>query len=135
MIFFIYTGTKNADKEKCTSEAVVLKLCENLPKHWNHRLVFYNWLTTLNLCLQLLNSELHLVRWCNNSCVQLVSTFAGVKASKTVKRWDGKSSEHVHVKCPDLVALYNETMGGVDLADMLIVYTAQRSKQKGGTLQ
>ena len=79
------------------------------------------------------NSELHLVRWLDNSCVQLVSTFAGVKAFKTVKRWDGKSSEHVHVKCPDLVALYNETMGGVDLADMLIVYTAQRSKQKGGT--
>ena len=66
------------------------------------------------------NSQLHIVRWLNNKCVQLVSSYAGVKASKAVKRWDRKAKTHVDVNCPDMVSQYNESMGGADYADMLI---------------
>lgn len=168
--FFLYAGAKSAGKEKCTCQAVVLRLCENLPRNSNHRLFFDNWFSTFNLCLELkalgiltiatlrknrlggcsLMSEkdlkkagrgsfdyrtdeksgLHVIRWQDNKCVQIVSTFAGVKASKTVKRWDGKRKEHILVPCPDMVRLYNESMGGVDLADMLIALYRTKIKTR-----
>ena len=41
--FFLYTGAKSAGKEKCTTDAVVLRLCENLPKECNYKVCFDNW--------------------------------------------------------------------------------------------
>lgn len=76
------------------------------------------------------SSQLHIVRWLDNKCVQLVSTYAGVKASKTVKRWDRKAKKHVDISCPDMVSQYNESMGGVDLADMLIAIYRTKIKTK-----
>jgi hypothetical protein len=58
------------------------------------------------------------------------STYAGVKASNTVKRWDGKAKKNIDVKCPDMLYLYNESMGGVDLADMLISLYRTKIKSK-----
>ena len=76
------------------------------------------------------NSGLHLIRWLDNGCVQLVSNYAGVKATKTIKRWDGKVKKHVDVPCPEAVRLYNEAMGGVDLADMLIALYRTKIKSR-----
>ena len=66
------------------------------------------------------NTGLHVVNWFDNKCVHLASTFTGMKAEKTVQRWDSKKKQHIQVQCPHIVASYNASMGGVDLADMLI---------------
>ena len=39
----------------------------------------------------------------DNKCVTRGSTFAGVSAESTVKRWEGKQQQHIEVKCPDIV--------------------------------
>ena len=77
------------------------------------------------------NSGLHVVKWYDNKCVNVASTFSGVKASGTVKQWDSKKKEYVDAKVPDLIADYNRSMGGVDLADMLIsLYRTQITTKK-----
>ena len=66
------------------------------------------------------NTGLHVVKWLDNKCVHLALTFSGVKVEKTVPRWDSKKKQHIQAQCPYIVASYNSSMGGVDLADMLI---------------
>ena len=66
------------------------------------------------------NSGLHVVKWCDNKCHDLASMFSGVNAADSVKRWDLKTKNHKDVSLPDMVSDYNSSMGGVDLADMLI---------------
>ncbi|XP_065652995.1 piggyBac transposable element-derived protein 2-like [Hydra vulgaris] len=66
------------------------------------------------------NSGIHLVKWFDNKAVTLGSTHAGVTGSIKVKRFDSKKKVYVDVTAPDIVLEYNASMGGVDLADMLI---------------
>lgn len=60
------------------------------------------------------------VKWFDNRCVQLVSSFVGVEPMTTVKRWNSAAKSRVDVPCPAVVTEYNRHMGGVDLMDMLI---------------
>ena len=76
------------------------------------------------------NSALTVIRWYDNKCVQLVSTYLGVEAAETVKRWDQKSKTQIQVQCPNVVKEYNKSMGGVDLADMLIALYRCKVKTK-----
>ncbi|CAB3977807.1 Hypothetical predicted protein [Paramuricea clavata] len=144
--FFIYAGAKSTGQEKCTSESVVLKLCESLAKNCNHLLFFDNWFATLPLMLKLkslgypttatvranriakcpLKSEKQLKKDGRGSFDYRTDD----TSSKKVKRWDGKAKKHVDVKCPDVVCQYNESMGGVDLADMLIALYRTKIKTK-----
>ena len=66
------------------------------------------------------NSGLHVVKWYDNKCVHLVSTFSGVNAADSIKRCDLKTKNHKDVSLPDMVSDYNPSMGDVDVADMLI---------------
>ena len=66
------------------------------------------------------NSSLSVVRWLDNSVVQLSSTYSALEPMTSVKRWDRKQHKHVNVNCPAIVKEYNEHMGGVDLFDMLM---------------
>ena len=66
------------------------------------------------------NSGTHLVKWFDNKSVTLGSTHAGVGGSAKVKRFDRKKKVYVEITAPDIVLEYNASMGGVDLADMLI---------------
>ena len=54
------------------------------------------------------NSGLYVVKWYDNKCVHLASTFSGVNVN------------HKDVPLSDMVSDYNSSMGGVNLADMLI---------------
>ena len=66
------------------------------------------------------NSGLLLLRWFDNKCVHMTSTYCSANASDNVKRWDQKNRKYIQVPCPEVVKEYNSGMGGVDLADMLI---------------
>lgn len=63
-----------------------------------------------------------IVKWQDNKSVHLASNFVGIGQTDTAKRWDKKQKKHVDVTRPEIVALYNGGMGGVDLLDQLISY-------------
>ena len=66
------------------------------------------------------NSGIIMVKWVDNSVVQLVSNFCGIEPMSKILRWCKKDKLHKDTPCPAIVIQYNKSMGGVDLADMLI---------------
>ena len=64
------------------------------------------------------NSGVHVIKWHEHKCVHLASTFSGVAATGTVKRWDAKGKSYIDVPLPDMVSDYNTPIGGIDLADI-----------------
>ena len=77
------------------------------------------------------NTGTHLLKWFDSKCVLLGSTYSGVKVSSTLQRFDLKQKKQVDVQCPDMIKDYNGSMGGVDLADMLIeLYRTKISTKK-----
>ncbi|XP_054259664.1 piggyBac transposable element-derived protein 3-like [Macrosteles quadrilineatus] len=62
-----------------------------------------------------------LVRWNDNQPVTLASNFVGIGKTETVIRWDKDRKAFVEVSRPDVVGLYNKSMGGVDKIDFLVV--------------
>ena len=76
------------------------------------------------------NSDLVLVKWFDNKCIHLVSTFSSPQSLTSVKRRDGKKKAYINIMCPEIVKDYNEAMGGVDLADMLISLYRTNIKSK-----
>ena len=67
-----------------------------------------------------LNTGLFIVRWTDNSTVQLASDFVGNEPMGNLNRWDSHGREKEDIACPKIIAMYNKSMGGVDLTDMLI---------------
>ena len=67
-----------------------------------------------------LNSLLRVLKWYDNKGFILGSSFSTVRASSTKRRWDSKKKDHCNVVYPDMVKEYNESMGGVDLNEILI---------------
>lgn len=65
-------------------------------------------------------SGVTIIKWVDNKVVNLASNFVGVQPEGTVKRFSKEESKKVAVPCPRIVLEYNNHMGGVDLADMLI---------------
>lgn len=168
--FFFYTGVKSSGNEKCTTENVVLRLVENVPRDMNFKIFYDNWFSSLDLGLKLkdlgiltvstircnrlgscqlptdkklqhegrgsvcsktdVNSGTVVLKWYDNKCVHLTSTFMGGEVNGTVKRWDRSTKSHIEVPCPSMVKMYNKAMGGVDLADMLIALYRCKVKTK-----
>lgn len=67
------------------------------------------------------------VKWEDNKCVCLASTYCEAEPVETIKRFPKRKKKQnsqplskVDVTCPHIVKQYNSFMGGVDLADMLI---------------
>ena len=65
-------------------------------------------------------AEITYVKWFDNKIVNIVSTFAKSIPLASVSRFDYKESKDIDVQCPNIIKLYNTSMGGVDLADCLI---------------
>lgn len=61
-----------------------------------------------------------LTKWADNSCVTMGSNFMGSGKVDTCLRWDKNARSKVVVPQPEVVKLYNKSMGGVDNLDFLI---------------
>ena len=66
------------------------------------------------------NSGITVLKWYDNKCVQMCSTYSSPSEISTVSRWDRVQKKYVVIDCPNTIKEYNGSMGGVDLADMLI---------------
>ena len=66
------------------------------------------------------NSGLVVMRWYDSKCVNIYSTFSNPELDSTVKHWDKKQKINIEIKCPNMIKEYIQSMGGVDLPDMLI---------------
>jgi Transposase IS4 len=63
-----------------------------------------------------------LIKWQDNKPVFIGSNFVVKGVQTTVNRWDKAKKTYVPVQQPEVIRLYNESMGGVDLLDQLISY-------------
>ena len=66
------------------------------------------------------DSGVMIVKWLDNNVVQLCSNFVGVCPMETTERWVKKHQTRKEIPCLQIVKAYNKSMGGIDLADMLI---------------
>lgn len=68
------------------------------------------------------DGKVSLLKWMDNRSVMMASSSAGSLPVSNVRRWDKKESKYLLVSCPNTIAKYNQSMGGVDLCDRLISY-------------
>ena len=66
------------------------------------------------------NTRAHLLKWFDNKCFVVGSSFAGAECTNTVERYDMTQKKKVRTGCPDMVSQFNRSVNGVDLADMVI---------------
>lgn len=66
------------------------------------------------------NKNITVVKWPDNKCVTLSSTYCCVQHVDEVKRYSKVDKKKVVVSCPKVVKEYNHCMGVVDLFDMLV---------------
>ena len=67
------------------------------------------------------NTGTHLLKWFDNKCVVIGLSYVGVECTNTIERYNlAQKQKKVKIDCPDMVSQYNRSMGGVDLADILI---------------
>ena len=66
------------------------------------------------------NSGIVVVKWVDNSSVLLISNYVGIELLGVIQRWNKDSKAMKDISCPRIVIMYNKSMGGVDLADMLL---------------
>lgn len=63
------------------------------------------------------SSNVVVVAWRDNKVVTLASNSVGVEPKGSASRWSRTEGQRVNVSQPNIVRLYNSTMGGVDRAD------------------
>jgi len=76
-----------------------------------------------------------LSKWYDNSSVVLASNFCGIGQVDQCRRYDKKNKKYVDVQRPEVVARYNEGMGGVDKCDHLISLYRIFIRSKKSTLR
>ncbi|KAL7880514.1 hypothetical protein SRHO_G00027680 [Serrasalmus rhombeus] len=81
------------------------------------------------------DGKVALVKWYDNRPVLMASNFVGVGTMDEVQRWDKKKAQFVMVSRPEVVKLYNDAMGGVDLLDQLVSLYRTEIRSKKWTLR
>lgn len=61
-----------------------------------------------------------LVRWLDNKPVTMASNFVGIGNITEATRWDKEEKCYLQVSRPEVITLYNSSMGGVDKIDFLL---------------
>ena len=67
-----------------------------------------------------LNSNTTVVRWFDNKAVTAVSTIYEAQPLGQVSRWSRSERAIKTMSIPNIISMYNRSMGGVDLCDMLL---------------
>lgn len=76
-----------------------------------------------------------LVKWYDNKPVYMCSNFIASGEVEKVKRWDKKTKQYLDIEQPEVIKMYNKSMGGVDKIDQLIAYYRIFIKSKKWTLR
>lgn len=66
------------------------------------------------------DTNIHLVRWKDNSVVTVASTIGGTEVKGTARRWNRVAKKYDQFPIPECIKKYNSNMGGVDLMDQNI---------------
>ena len=69
----------------------------------------------------------------DSNVVSVLSCAAGVTSLVNVKRWSGIQNAKVELPFPQAFAVYNKTMGGVDLHDQHVNHLRIRIKSRKWT--
>ena len=86
--------------------------------------------TFQELCSQVHDVELRVVKWYDNKPVHLLTTYASAQPTSEVERWDRSKKESIKIQCPSTILQYNKSMGGVDLLDCLIALYRTKIRSK-----
>lgn len=81
------------------------------------------------------NKTVVITKWLDNKPIHIASNFRESPNINAVKRWDKSLKKFINVSQPDVIGLYNKSMGGVDLFDQLISYYRTFIKSKKWTLR
>lgn len=81
------------------------------------------------------DGKVGLIKWLDNKSVTLASNLVTSGHPDIIKRYDKKNKCYVEVGRPEIVKLYNDSMGGVDLHDQLISYYRIFIKSRKWTLR
>jgi hypothetical protein len=76
-----------------------------------------------------------MVKWYDTRSVCLVSNYIGSGQLETIRRWDKKQKMYVNIERPEIVTVYNTSMGGVDKIDQLISYYRTFIRSRKWTLR
>ena len=76
------------------------------------------------------NSGVTVLKWFDNKCVKVCSTYSCPTTISTVRRWNRAQKKYVEIRCPTTIKEYNKAMGRVDLVDMLISLYRTRIKTR-----
>lgn len=79
--------------------------------------------------------EISLLKWCDNKPINMGSNFITSGTPENVIRWDKKNKRHIEVERPEVIKLYNKSMGGVDKHDQLVSYYRIFMKSKKWTIR
>ena len=66
------------------------------------------------------NGNIVIVQWNDNRAVHVASNFDTVHPLQQQKRYSQSEKRHIQVSQPKMIAMYNSTMGGVDLCDRFL---------------
>ncbi|KAJ8937836.1 hypothetical protein NQ314_011697 [Rhamnusium bicolor] len=66
------------------------------------------------------DGKIVICKWYDNKCVTIASTYTDAYPVGKIKRFCKSEAGKMDVTCPQMIKDYNQHMGGVDLADMLV---------------
>ena len=64
--------------------------------------------------------DIVVTQWMNNRSVLMASNFVGKGSASQVRHWSKTQKDYIQVNRPEVIKLYNASMGGVDKMDFLI---------------
>lgn len=91
--------------------------------------------TTFEVSSDIPNSNIGLVKWYDNKPVSLGSNFITSGTPDEVSRYCKKEKRYISINRPEIVKLYNQSMGGVDKYDQLISFFRTFMKSRKWTLR
>lgn len=78
--------------------------------------------STFEISTNMPNCNIGLLKWFDNKAVALGSNFVTSGVTDKVTRWNKKNKNYEEIERPEVVQLYNKSMGGVDKMDQLISF-------------